>query len=54
MQALIGADHDRGPPPGRMRDEIGMRHVDSRPVRQAERERPEWCRVDHLLQIWNT
>ncbi len=51
MQAVVRADHDRGSSPGLMRDEIGMGHVDPGPVRQAERKRPKWCRVDHLLKI---
>ena len=51
MPALVLADHDGGPTLGRMRDEIGMRHVYALSSARQERERPEWCRVDHLLEV---
>ncbi len=51
MQAVIPANHQRRPSPGPQRDEIGMRDVYPRPIRQAQRERSKWCRVDRLVQI---
>jgi len=51
LQALIDPNDYCGPSPGRMSDEIGMRHVDSRLVSQAKCKRPKWCRVNHLSQI---
>ncbi len=51
MQAVIASDDHRRPPAGPQRNEIGMRDVYSRSVRQANGERQKWCRVDHLTQM---